>query len=229
VTQLPQGEQHESAARATTRARQLAARREQLICAAERLFLQHGFANTSVNAIVREAGGSLATLYAEFGSKEALFESVLSQRAPTFFPEEDHAASGETGVEEQLRALATHMLRRMLSDDGLAMYRIAVHEAPRFPALRRAMLEIGMPGLRDRTACYLRQLADRGELHIEAGEDAVRVAAGQFIAMVQGPLVFSAACGGKISAQTRAQHVQEAVAGFLRMYESTRAGCERTA
>ena len=62
-----------------TRARQLAARREQLIAVAEQLFLQHGFANTSVNAIVREAGGSLATLYAEFGSKEALFESVLER------------------------------------------------------------------------------------------------------------------------------------------------------
>ena len=60
------------------RTRQLAARREQLIAVAEQLFLQHGFANTSVNAIVREAGGSLATLYAEFGSKESLFESVLS-------------------------------------------------------------------------------------------------------------------------------------------------------
>ena len=33
-----------------TRARQLAARREQLIAVAEQLFLQHGFANTSVNA-----------------------------------------------------------------------------------------------------------------------------------------------------------------------------------
>ncbi len=35
------------------RTRQLAARREQLIAVAEQLFLQHGFANTSVNAIVR--------------------------------------------------------------------------------------------------------------------------------------------------------------------------------
>ncbi|MGH8186288.1 MAG: TetR/AcrR family transcriptional regulator, partial [Steroidobacteraceae bacterium] len=73
------------------RSRQLAARRAQLIAVAEQLFLQHGFANTSVNAIVREAGGSLATLYAEFGSKEALFESVLSARAERFFPEDRRA------------------------------------------------------------------------------------------------------------------------------------------
>jgi AcrR family transcriptional regulator len=200
------------------RTRQLAARREQLIAVAEQLFLQHGFANTSVNAIVREAGGSLATLYAEFGSKEALFESVLSERAARFFPEEQSAPRQALDAQAELRALATHMLKRMLSDDGLAVYRIAVHEAPRFPALRKALLEVGMPGLLDRTACYLRGLADRDALTIGESGEAARLAASQFIALVQGQLVFSAACGGEISARTRATHVNEAVKGFLEMY-----------
>jgi len=200
------------------RTRQLAARREQLIAVAEQLFLQHGFANTSVNAIVRDAGGSLATLYAEFGSKEALFESVLSERAARFFPEEQSAPRQTLDAQAELRALATHMLKRMLSDDGLAVYRIAVHEAPRFPALRKALLEVGMPGLLDRTARYLRGLADRDALTIGESADAARLAASQFIALVQGQLVFSAACGGEISARTRATHVNEAVKGFLGMY-----------
>jgi TetR/AcrR family transcriptional repressor of mexJK operon len=201
-----------------TRSRQLAARREQLIAAAEQLFLLHGFANTSVNAIVREAGGSLATLYAEFGSKEALFESVLSERAARFFPEERSVPRPTLDAQAQLRALAMHMLKRMLSDDGLAVYRLAVHEAPRFPALRKALLEVGMPGLLDRTARYLRGLADDGALSIDQSQDAVRLAASQFIALVQGQLVFSAACGGEISARTRTHHVNEAVKAFLGVY-----------
>jgi AcrR family transcriptional regulator len=210
---------HDSVAGAgNTRSRQLAARREQLIAVAEQLFLQHGFANTSVNAIVREAGGSLATLYAEFGSKEALFESVLSERAARFFPEERSAPRQTLDAETELRSLATHMLKRMLSDDGLAVYRIAVHEAPRFPALRKALLEVGMPGLLDRTARYLRGLAERGVISIDESNEAARLAAGQFIALVQGQLVFSAACGGEISARTRANHVSEAVKAFLEMY-----------
>lgn len=201
-----------------TRTRQLAARREQLIAVAEQLFLQHGFANTSVNAIVREAGGSLATLYAEFGSKEALFESVLSERAARFFPEERSVPRQTLDAETELRALATHMLKRMLSDDGLAVYRIAVHEAPRFPALRKALLEVGMPGLLDRTARYLRGLADREALTIEKSDEAARLAASQFIALVQGQLMFSAACGGEISARTRTNHVNDTVKAFLEMY-----------
>jgi len=206
------------ASASNTRSRQLAARREQLIAVAEQLFLQHGFANTSVNAIVREAGGSLATLYAEFGSKEALFESVLSERAARFFPEERSAPRQALDAEAELRSLATHMLKRMLSDDGLAVYRIAVHEAPRFPALRKALLEVGMPGLLDRTARYLRGLADRGVVRIDESNEAVRLAASRFIALVQGQLVFSAACGGEISARTRAHHVNAAVKGFLAIY-----------
>jgi len=201
-----------------TRARQLAARREQLIAVAEQLFLQNGFANTSVNAIVREAGGSLATLYAEFGSKEALFESVLSERAARFFPEERSAPKEPLDAQTDLRLLATQMLRRMLSDDGLAVYRLAVHEAPRFPALRKALLEVGMPGLLDRTAQYLRVLANRGALQIESAPEAMQLAASRFIALVQGQIVFSAACGGTISGRTRTAHVNDAVDAFLRMY-----------
>ena len=200
------------------RSRQLAARREQLIAVAEQLFLQHGFANTSVNTIVREAGGSLATLYAEFGSKESLFESVLSARAARFFPEDRSAPSPSLDAETELRELATHMLKRMLSEDGLAVYRLAVHEAPRFPALRKAMLEVGMPGLLDRTGRYLRGLADRGALMIDTSDEAARLAASRFFALVQGQLVFRSACGGEISARTRTTHVNEAVDAFLKMY-----------
>ena len=201
-----------------TRARQLAARREQLIAVAEQLFLQNGFANTSVNAIVREAGGSLATLYAEFGSKESLFESVLSARAARFFPEERSAPKQPLDAQAELRALATQMLKRMLSDDVLAVYRLAVHEAPRFPALRKALLVVGMPGLLDRTARYLQALADRGALKIEGSNEAAQLAASRFIALVQGQIVFSAACGGSISGRARTAHVNDAVDAFLRMY-----------
>lgn len=204
---------------ASTRARQLAARREQFVAAAERMFLKQGFAKTSVNAIVREAGGSLATLYAEFGTKEALFESVLSRRASGFFPEAraQAPASGCEAVKE-LRALATHMLRKMLSADGLAIYRICVHEAPHFSGLRKAMIDTGMPGLLDGTARYIAKLAAN---HAMCVDDA-SLAASHFVALVQGQLVFKAACGAKVDARTRDLHIEQAVQAFLKLYPACR-------
>ncbi len=193
---------------------QLAARREQFIAAAEKLFLERGFAKTSVNAIVREAGGSLATLYSEFGTKEALFESVVSQRVRRFFVEERARPRPRSDAESELRQLATHMLKRMLSEDGLAVYRLVIHEAPRFPGVRKAFLEAGMRSLREHTASYLAKLATTHALRI----DDCALAAGQFISLVQGPLVLTAACGGATNARTRADHVRRAVQAFLKLY-----------
>jgi GTPase len=145
---------------------------------------------------------------------------VLSERAARFFPEESSTPKQPLDAQAELRALATQMLKRMLSDDGLAVYRLAVHEAPRFPALRKALLEVGMPGLLDRTAQYLQAVADRGTLKVETQEE-MRLAASRFIALVQGQIVFSAACGGTISTRARAAHVNDAVDAFLRMYQKS--------
>ncbi len=46
--------------------------------AAHRLFLEHGFAATSMDAVAREAGVSKATLYSYFPSKEALFAHLIA-------------------------------------------------------------------------------------------------------------------------------------------------------
>src|SRR5262245_3793367 len=51
------------------------ARRQAMLQAAGELFLEHGFEGTSVSDVVKRSGGSLATLYAWFGSKEGLFEA----------------------------------------------------------------------------------------------------------------------------------------------------------
>ena len=50
-----------------------ASRRRAILDAAAALFLERGFADTSVGDVVKRSGGSLATLYSLFGSKEGLF------------------------------------------------------------------------------------------------------------------------------------------------------------
>jgi hypothetical protein len=55
-------------------------------------------------------------------------------------------------------------------------------------------------------------------LTIESSTEQMQLAASRFIALVQGQVVFSAACGGTISVRARATHVNDAVDGFLKMY-----------
>src|SRR5258708_37274932 len=49
-----------------------AATRQEILLAARRLFAERGFARTSVADIAEEAGGSIPTIYASVGQKQAL-------------------------------------------------------------------------------------------------------------------------------------------------------------
>jgi len=194
----------------------LADRRRKFIAAAEQLFLERGYAGASVNEVVRIAGGSLATLYAEFGTKEKLFEAVLSQRAAAIFEDGAQAQAHIADVQAELRALATKMQARILSPEGLAIYRLAVSEAPRFPGLRKTVLRTGLGGFLARLAAYFTELSEAG--HIDIG-DPLR-AAERFLTLVQGQQLFVASCGdgARISAASRKRHVTEAVDAFLKIY-----------
>jgi len=52
------------------------ATRAQLIAIATRMFAERGYEDTSIEAVLREAGVSRGSLYHHFASKEALFEAV---------------------------------------------------------------------------------------------------------------------------------------------------------
>jgi AcrR family transcriptional regulator len=54
--------------------------REKLLDAAEALFMEHGFEATSLRAITAAADVNLAAVNYHFGSKEELFQSVLTRR-----------------------------------------------------------------------------------------------------------------------------------------------------
>jgi AcrR family transcriptional regulator len=201
------------------RAQQRKKRRQKFVAAAERLFLRCGYAGTSVNEVVRLAGGSLATLYDEFGTKEKLFEAVISERVSRAFGAP--GATSEAGcLEERLRQLATRIHDRMLTTQSLALYRLAVAEGPRFAGLREAVLVAGMEAFLARLAEYFTTLARGGELLIEDGALAAR----RFLALVQGQHQFAAACGDlrRFDAATRAAHVEDAVTAFLAIYLARR-------
>jgi len=57
-----------------------AATKERLLDAAESLFMEHGFEATSLRLITAAAGANLAAANYHFGSKEAMFEAVLTRR-----------------------------------------------------------------------------------------------------------------------------------------------------
>src|ERR1700727_2502619 len=73
------------------------ATRGQLVAIATRMFAERGYEDTSVEAVLREAGVSRGSLYHHFASKEALFEAVAEELETSVGAQTVAAASGSAG------------------------------------------------------------------------------------------------------------------------------------
>ena len=80
------------------------ATRGQLIAVATRMFAERGYDDTSIEAVLREAGVSRGSLYHHFPSKEALFEAVVKDVDASFGAQTLAAASEADGPVAALRA-----------------------------------------------------------------------------------------------------------------------------
>jgi AcrR family transcriptional regulator len=115
--------------------------RERLRKAAHRLFLQHGYLATSIDAILAEAGvSSKETLYRHYAGKEELFVDVLehlTQEQPgfsTWLAELPHPQDLPS-LRLALTQLSHEILSIMSQPQYLALVRMIIAESPRFPQL----------------------------------------------------------------------------------------------
>jgi AcrR family transcriptional regulator len=104
--------------------------------AALALFLEHGYEGTSVDAIVRAAGTTKASLYARFDTKESLFISVVRWAiGRPDWPTEEPQPPDLDDLESALRSIADAAIRRAVHPDMVNLTRIAAAQAARFPDL----------------------------------------------------------------------------------------------
>lgn len=189
------------------------ARRKAILDAAAELFFERGFEGVSMSEVVQHAGGSLATLYRLFGSKEGLFEAILAEVsneivAPLLDEEIDRRPP-----EEALRRVGESFLSRVLRPDALAWHRLVVTEGPKYPALRAALLRIGPGRVRERLSLYLERQARSGRLRIADP----KLAASQFLALVKASVHLEVMCGEPVPTDPASvrSHVNNAVELFL--------------
>ena len=106
-------------------------------------FLTEGYAATSMSGIAAKVGGSKATLYNYFSSKEELFSAVIGEKCQDFhhqlFESEPHVADIRTA----LNRIGERLIRLVLSDEKIAIYRLITAETARFPELGRAFYRSG--------------------------------------------------------------------------------------
>jgi TetR/AcrR family transcriptional repressor of mexJK operon len=120
-------------------------KRRQVLDAATEMFLAHGYGAVSMDAVARAANVSKATLYAHFASKDVLFASIMRERGLTNKLDDTLFPTHVADLRAALEAIGLRVTRFMLQERTLAIYRMALAEAARFPELGRAFFDNG-PG-----------------------------------------------------------------------------------
>ncbi len=140
-------------------------RREEIAAVAERVFLELGFTDTTMQIVASRAGASKETLYRHFGSKEGLFSEVVRARAERVYG----GTAGEFLLHGEPRAvlmqLGFNLLRLLLNEDPICLFRIVVSEAPRTPELGRIFFEQGPARVLQELTGYLERATRQGSLN----------------------------------------------------------------
>ena len=185
---------------------------DRILDVAEKLFLGHGFGATSIEAVAKYAGISKRTFYHRFPGKERLFEAVVRRLIERWLPPLDAALLSPPDLADGLRRTAEQMLQIALTPEALALHRLVIHEAVRFPGLARIMHELGAASGIERIASHLEPRIKNGELRAIDP----RFAAEQFIfSVVTGPQRRALGLGIALSAAEISSHANNAVALFL--------------
>ncbi len=192
------------------------ARRHAFLKAAREVFLEQGYLAASVNDVVRRAGGSLATLYAQFGNKEGLFLAVVQDVQEQFARDMTPESVDHLALEDGLQAIGEHFVRALLAPDNLAFFRIVIGEGRRFPEPMQRHLHIGAEKVR---GVIVRFLKMRG---VKAQDP--EMAASYLLELWRSRHHYRALAEDdyRPSPQLIAAHVSAAVAFFLRALQPAR-------
>ncbi len=155
---------------------------ESILAAARRTFLASGFGAVSMDAIARAAGASKATLYAYFSSKEELFGAVVASEGERYFRGFSARELDPHDVETSLNEIARRFLELVLSPDAIAVNRITIAEAVRFPQLGDVFWRAGPEQTRAQIEAFLRRADEAGTLSVADP----KLAAEQFISLMRG-------------------------------------------
>ena len=137
-----------------------------------RVFLARGFAAASMEGIAREAGVAKLTLYRHFETKQSLFVEVARRAQLSVRERLGTMVDRGLPLDRVLREIISRLYDGYTHPEYLAVLRMVIAEAGRFPELGRAMLddsrEVSEPLVE-----YLQQLKDRGQIAVDSPLDAV--------------------------------------------------------
>jgi AcrR family transcriptional regulator len=106
-----------------------------ILDAARKVFLKRGFEGASIDEIAEVARSGKPTIYARFRDKRAVFTAVMNRDILCRMTEFEAEVPAGGTVEQRLTSAAITLLHWGFDSDRIALMRLAIAEAHRFPDL----------------------------------------------------------------------------------------------
>ena len=154
-------------------------------------------------------------MYAWFGNKTGLFQTLIEHNAEPFLQELHGHLDGDAPVEAALTGFGRTVAAHLLGDNAVAILRAAISEASSDPSLANSLSGLVSEPIHAALVRYLVQCRARGLLHVEDPDEAADAFVGLLLgdALTQRLLgVLDAPCESDIEARAT-----RAVRQFLRL------------
>jgi TetR/AcrR family transcriptional regulator, mexJK operon transcriptional repressor len=146
-------------------------KREAIMDAAWRLFLERGVQSVALDAIAMAAGVSRVTLYSHFADKAALFEAAV-EREMTRLSLTQVALAPDQPLREGLIAFGLGLMRFLMSPGPASYYSVLAGELRRHPTLARRFYALGPAVTLRNLAAILAVAAQRGQITVSDADRA---------------------------------------------------------
>ena len=138
------------------------ARKTELMDAAARTFLAHGYGGASMDRIAAAARVSKATIYARFGTKAALFEAVALHTAAAMRRDVSGIPTQGRDPAQVLADFALRIAGEVAEPDRVALLRLAIAAKTQFPDIA-ARLHAHIADTVAPITAYLTELRAQGQ------------------------------------------------------------------
>lgn len=188
------------------------AKRQAVIDAAERIFLEQGYATTSMDGIAAEAGVSKRTVYNHFASKQDLFQAVVARLYAGLQETQRRGLMLDRPPAQVLTEFARDLLVHLRRPQVQGLFRLIVSERPRFPELGLAFSAGGKGVAFAVLEDYFAAQTRRGALKV----DDPWAAAALFLGVLKESAYWPGLLGLPVAEDERA--VTAAVAAVMKVY-----------
>lgn len=153
-------------------------RREAILAVAKRSFLENGYSGTSMSAISAELGGSKATLWSYFPSKEELFAAVLDEATAAYRRQLGDLLKPAADIRRALVEFARSFLTKVTSPEAMKLHRLINAETARFPEVGEIFYRRAPARTMQMVAAFLEAEMAAGHLRRDDPDRAARVLTG---------------------------------------------------